>query len=556
MFSYSVEEFSETEKNILSAYVTDIDGPVFALTNLDESVKGALFARYSRSSKSLRRLFIDEFAGNIVPKDGADSNPGIGTGRAQVLYDRVFNEYGDDSVAQLGGVHLACEQVSNVLTKLLERGRIMSYLEQSTRYIPYDVRLTNSQYRYYRDPAVLESPLGVHYLAAMDFAFAQYSSLIPKIESFLTSKYPQAPDDPDPAYRRSIKAKALDLLRGLLPVATLSNVGIYGSGQAFEGLILRLRASALPEANAYAELMLQQLRMVIPSFLTRLDRPDRGGVWQTYLEETRERTRAITERIFENHALQVTLPATMTQVGSGDPTSRSNLRPGQYDLEGNEVRLIDFDSTGEDKVLQEILFEHSNLSMEDARSLLLQMSEDERAELMASYVGSRRDRRHKPGRAFEATQYVFEVVSDYGAFRDLQRHRLLTIEWQSITGELGFYMPGEIMEADLSAEYVQVVERERELHDMMSGDFPLQAQYALPLASRIRYVICMNAREAMHLIELRSMPQGHISYRKIAIRMFELIREVANHKLIAQSMQFVQTEGEGLGRMASEKKRL
>ena len=557
MFSYSVEEFSEAEKGILSAYVTDIDGPVFALTNLNESVKGALFARYSRSPKSLRRLFIDEFAGSIIPEDGAGSNQGIGTGRAKVLYDRVFNEYGDDSVAQLGGVHLACEQVSNILTKLLERGRMMSYLEQSTRYISYDVRLANGQYRYYRDAAVLGSPLGGHYVAAMDFAFVQYSSLIPKIESFLASKYPQAPDDPDPAYRRSIKAKALDLLRGLLPVATLSNVGIYGSGQAFEALILRLRASALPEANTYAELMLQQLRKVIPSFLTRLDRPDRGGVWQTYLRDTRERTRAIAERIFENHALQVTQPATMAQVGPGGPTSLStNLRPGQYDLEGNEVKLIHFDSNGEDKVLQEILFEHSNLSIESARSLLLQMTEDERAELMAAYVGSRKDRRHKPGRAFEATQYVFEVVSDYGAFRDLQRHRLLTIEWQSITGELGFYMPDEITEAGLSAEYVQVIERERELYEMMSGDFPLQAQYALPLASRIRYVISMNAREAMHLIELRSMPQGHISYRKIAIRMFELIREVANHKLIAQSMQFVQTESEGLGRMASERKRL
>ena len=556
MFPYSVEEFSEAEKDVLSAYVTDIDGPVFALVNLDESVKGALFARYSRSPKSLRRLFIDEFAGNVVRIDGVGGNAGIGIDRAQALYDRVFNEYGDDSVAQLGGVHLACEQVSNVLTKLLERGRIMSYLEQSTRYISYDVRLSNGQYRYYRDPAVLESPLGSHYVATMDSTFTRYADLIPKMESFLSLKYPQAPDDPDPAYRRSIKAKALDLLRGLLPVATLSNVGIYGSGQAFEALVLRLRSSALPEANAYAELILQQLKKVIPSFLSRLDRPERGGVWQAYFEQTGEQTRAVAERIFENHNLQAISEVAAVPPSSGNSASRTDLHSGRCDSEGNEVRMIHFDEDGEDRVLQEILFEYSNLSMASARSLLSQMSEDERAELVAAYVGSRKDRRHKPGRAFEATQYVFEIVSDYGAFRDLQRHRLLTIDWQPVTSELGFYMPGEIEEAGQSAEYVDAIERENQLYEMMSKDLPKQARYALPLASKIRYIIAMNAREAMHLIELRSMPQGHISYREIAVRMLELIRDVAGHKLIARSMQFVHTGDVGLGRMASEKKRL
>ncbi len=556
MFPYSVEEFSETEKEILSNYVTDIDGPVFALVNLDESVKGALFARYSRSPKSLRRLFVDEFAVDIVQENGATGSTGVGTGRAQALYDRVFNEYGDDSVAQLGGVHLACEQVSNVLTKLLERGRIMSYLEQSTRYISYDIRMPNSQYRYYRDPAVLESPLGNNYVATMDSAFTQYAGLIPKMESFLTSKYPKATDDPDPAYRRSVKAKALDLLRGLLPVATLSNVGIYGSGQAFEALVLRLRSSALPEANAYAELILQQLKKVIPSFLTRLDRPERGGVWQAYFEQTRVQTRAITERIFENHNSQAISRVATPQPNYGNSVHQPDSYYGRSDSEGNQVRIIHFDNDGEDRVLREILFEYSNLSMASVQSLLSQMSEDEKADLMASYVGSRKDRRHKPGRAFEATQYVFEIVSDYGAFRDLQRHRLLTIDWQPLTNELGFYIPGEIEEAGQTAEYVEAVEREHELFDLMSTSFPVQAQYALPLASRIRYVIGMNAREAMHLIELRSMPQGHISYRKIAIGMFELIRDVAGHNLIAQSMQFVHTEDDGLGRMASEKKRL
>src|SRR5881394_3166670 len=148
---YAAETFSDTEAEILRRYVTNLDQPVFALVNLPEVVKGALFARYSRSAKSLRRLFLDEFVGELDISGDQTIDATVGLRRAEDLYDKVFFEYGDDSVAQLGGVHLACEQASNLLTKVLEWGRLMSYLEQSTRYIAYDQRL-GGRYRYYRDP--------------------------------------------------------------------------------------------------------------------------------------------------------------------------------------------------------------------------------------------------------------------------------------------------------------------------------------------------------------------------------------------------------------------
>ena len=194
----------------------------------------------------------------------------------------MFLEYGDDSVAQLGGVHLACEQASNLLTKVLEWGRLMAYLEQSTRYIEYDSRL-GGRYRYYRPPEVLESQLGARYVEQIDELFRIYSELLPTLLDWARRRYPKEPGDSDFVYKQTIKAKACDALRGILPAATLSNVGIYGTGQGYEALLLRMRAHPLPEARRYADLMLTELRKVVPSFLTRVDRPERGGAWSQYL---------------------------------------------------------------------------------------------------------------------------------------------------------------------------------------------------------------------------------------------------------------------------------
>ena len=279
---YAPETFSEEEAAALRPYFTNLDGPVFALTNLPEVVKGALFARYSRSDKSLRRLFLDEFVGDLDLTGDLTIDATVGLKRAEELYVRVFFEYGDDSVAQLGGVHLACEQASNLLTKVLEWGRLMAYLEQSTRYIPYDSRL-QGRYRYLRPSEVCESRLGARYVGDMDAIFDTYSAMLPAVLDWARGRYPKDPADSDFVYKQTIKAKACDAIRGVLPAATLSNVGIYGTGQGYEAMLLRMRAHPLPEAGVYAQLMLDELQKVIPSFLARVDKPDRGGAWITYL---------------------------------------------------------------------------------------------------------------------------------------------------------------------------------------------------------------------------------------------------------------------------------
>src|SRR5262245_31849631 len=252
---YAPETFTDDEADRLRPYFTNLDGPVFALTNLPEVVKGALFARYSRSDKSLRRLFLDEFVGDLDLTGDLTVDATVGLKRAEELYARVFLEYGDDSVAQLGGVHLACEQASNLLTKVLEWGRLMAYLEQSTRYIPYDSRL-GGRYRYYRPPEILESRVGARYVADMDRLFDTYRALQPAMVDWARERYPKQPTDSDFVYKQTLKAKGCDAVRGILPAATLSNVGIYGTGQGYEALLLRMRAHPLPEARQYADMML------------------------------------------------------------------------------------------------------------------------------------------------------------------------------------------------------------------------------------------------------------------------------------------------------------
>ncbi len=525
MTPYEAEEFTTTEQDVLRRYFTNLDQPVFALVNLPEVVKGALFARYSRTAKSLRRLFLDEFLDDLDVSGDESVDATTGMRRAEELYDRVFFQYGDDSVAQLGGVHLACEQASNVLTKILEWGRIMSYLEQSTRYIRYDQR-SEGRYRYFRDPDVLNSVHGTRYVGEIDRMFDIYSSLIPVMEQFFKNAVPKRTTDADIAYKMAIRAKALDSIRGLLPAAAFSNVGIYGSGQAYEALLLRMRASALPEAQMYSDMMLTELRKVIPSFLKRVDLADRGQLTSDYMAMNKG---AVDE--LSNRLLDVSAPAATE----------------------SSVDLVDFDPDAEVKLVTAMLYPTSSLSERQIVDQVHKMTVDERLSVMRAYVGDRTNRRHRPGRALERVDYRFDVLGDYGAFRDLQRHRMCTIEWQQLSTRHGYVMPEVIEMVRKTNQFTDVMSRSAELHDALAADFPAQAPYAVSLAYRMRYSMQMNARSAMHILELRSALQGHPTYRSVAQDMHRLISERAGHKAIAEMMIFVDhSEDADLERLNAE----
>jgi len=518
-----VDEFSEEERRALEPYFTNVDRPVFALRNLPEVVKAALFARYSRSPKSLRRLFLDEFL------DGVGNAPGgraVGVERSEKLFRRVLSEYGDDSVAQLGGAHVAVEGASNLLTKALEWGRLMAYLEQSTRYIPYTQR-DDGRWRYVVAPELRGSPLEARYEACLDRCFEVYSGWIDPAMAHFEKRLPRAEGVSAAAHKATVRAKALDALRGLLPAATRSNVGIFGSGQGYEQLLLRLRAHPLEEARRCGDAILAELRQVIPAFLTRVDRADRGQAWSEYLAETRAATAKVAEDLLGGCAAE----------------------------ERDRVTLTDFDPDGEVKVVAAALYAVSALPDDQLLARARALSDDQRAAVLRAYVGERRNRRHKPGRAFERTSYRFDVLADYGAFRDLQRHRLLTVEWQRFRPDHGYVTPPAIAEIGAAADFRSVMDETAALYtEIAAAGHAQAASYVLPMAYRVRFYLEMNAREAMHLIELRTTPQGHPSYRDIGQRMHRLIAEKAGHRTLAAAMIYADHSAADQGRLDAERR--
>ncbi|GMQ93496.1 MAG: FAD-dependent thymidylate synthase [Acidimicrobiia bacterium] len=527
--AFHVEAFTADERAVLERHFSNTDRPVFAIRGLPEVVKGALFARYSRSEKSVRRLFLDEFAddtGLAVSSYQAtsDEDGPVGIERAQALYDRVFTQYGDDSVAQLGGAHLAVEQASNILTKVLEWGRLASYLEQSTRYIFYDLKL-GDRYRYHIPTELDGHTLRERYVSDLDEMFTVYSQTVTKLVAYYEAMYPRNKGDSAFVWKSTIRAKACDDARGLLPAATMSNVGIFASGQAYEALLLRMAAHPLDEVRWYGDQMLRELRTVIPAFMKRVDIPDRGGVWTRYFTD---------------------IEASMAQQAA---------LVGDKPDEGPRVELVEWDPEGERKVAASALYPYVNMRDRDLRAEVAAMSESQIDDIFTAYVGNRTNRRHKPGRGLEQTFYRFDVLCDYGIFRDLQRHRMMTLDWQPLSPANGYVTPGSVLDVGADTDWRNAMERMADLYgDIDQGISPDVAQYAVPFAYKVRFYMNFNAREAFHMLELRTQPGGHPGYRAVCQEMHDQIRDVAGHRRIADAMRYVDHNDYALARLETERR--
>tara|TARA_B100000902_G_C27268283_1_gene894861 strand:+ start:214 stop:1791 length:1578 start_codon:yes stop_codon:yes gene_type:complete len=515
---YFQENFTKEEEKILLNHFTNVDKPVFCLINMPEVVKGALYARYSRSSKSLRRLFLDEFwsEGNLKTSIGIDSS------KAESLYEKVFTQYGDDSVAQLGSAHLACEQASNLLTKILEWGRIASYLEQSTRYIYYDKKI-GDRYRFITPPELNNSKLKAEYENNMNNIFEVYSKVVRSLVEIYRNEFPKDDNVSLQAYNGTIRAKACDVARYFLPASTISNVGIFASGQAYEHLLMKMRIHKSQEVREYADIILTELRKVIPSFLKRVDVENRGIEWSNYIKNNQEN--------IENY-IQDNLD------------SSPSYSP--------EVKLVEYDADAERKIAAYCLYSSSQKSIEDLMEIVKNLPQSEIKNILNKYTGERKNRRHKPGRAFENSYYTFDILSDYGSFRDLQRHRLMTIEWQKMNPDLGFNFPEEVKKTPYEKECRKLIENSKELYNKLSNNYPHLKDYALLFGHNIRYLMTLNVRQAFHLIELRTAKQGHISYRRVCMDMHNQIKEVANHKNFYDLMKYTDHEEYELQRLDSE----
>ena len=539
-------EFTAEEQARLAPFFTNLDRSTFGL-KLPQEVAGAVFSRYSRSTKSLRRTFLDEFLGDpelglndLLVGHSAASEDSAALKKARAFYERVLVGYGDDSVAQLGGAHLACENISNVAAKLLEDARIgIAPLEKSTRYVRFDQKDAAANYLFYREPKIMASRHRDAYLETMNLLFDTYSrQMEPMLASIAKAlpieqlevrdpasgkglSYSEAAKDErlrrwaETAYRATVRAYACDVLRSYLPAATLTNVGMFGVGQAFEYLISKLYSHELSEAKELASAMHGELKQLIPSFIKRAQ-PNEYLIGSTAAAKT-----------LASHSL-------------ASPPAISN----------EPVTLIDYDTQAEKKIIAGILYSHARHPLGQLRGIAAEMSVAERQKILAEHFGKRRHRRDKLSRAFENVYYTFDILGNLGLYRDLHRHRILTQERQDFTTVHGYDTPPEIEDAGFKSELDHCMKRASDLYEQIYRDLPAEAQYAVPFAFKIRWYMKMNLRESVHMVELRTMPQGHPDYRFICQEMWRKIQEV--HPALAESGRFVDWQSYRLGRLQSE----
>ncbi len=492
-------------------------------------------SRYSRTDKTMRRIFLDEFAGN--------------PNRGEEFYRRVLLEYGDDSVAELGEAQVAMEWISNIAAKKIEDHRIgLSYLEKSSRYVTFD-RKVGDQYKYFRDEHIMSSSYADLYIQACDDAFDLYCKNLLPMQDFIIEIKPidgflffdsisktempysklKLEKDVESArriYKATIKAKTLDILRGLLPASTFTNLGITGNGRAFEYLLSKMFSSGLNEIKSLASQLQLELSSVVFAFIKRAN-DEYGRNLQMYFANTRD---AILE------------------------LSKYHTRNIKIEEKPQFVKLVNFEDNAEAeiKVSSAILYEHAQgQSLENLSAYIRSLPPIERHKIIQTYTKFRTNRRHRPGRAFEMVDLTFEMFTNFGIFRDLHRHRVLTLERQMLSTKHGFDIPQEVVDMGIEKDFKDCMYKCDEAYKAISSEMPEESQYVVNFAYRYPYFMKLNLREACHMIELRTIPQGHSDYRKVCQKIFTEIRRV--HPVLAGSIRFVDMNKYELERFNSEK---
>ena len=529
-----MSKFSASEKKSLSDHFSNTEDNVFAITSPRQVDRGALMSRYSRTDKSMRQIFLDEFLKN--------------ESRGDEFYDRVLLEYGDDSVAELGEAQIAIEGLSNIAVKKIEDRRIgLSYLEKSSRYVAWNKK-ENGRYRFHRDPEIAESRFADMYEQSCNLSFDTYSDNVVSMTKYIREKYPiekyrfkDSTDGKEKSfvklknesdiksagmiYRGSTKAKALDILRGLLPASTLTNVGITGNGRAFEYLLTVLGSSELREERDLAAKIKKELDTTIKSFVRRAD-DKYGKSFQKYLKDVRSKARRVTKKEI-----------------------RANPTEGQY------TELVDCESEKDamDKIITSVMYEQSpSTSYQDILLQVKKMPKKNKTEIIEGFSKIRANRRHRPSRAFENTFYTFDLCNNFGMFRDMHRHRALTLERQLLTTDHGYSMPNEIKVLGIEKDYRDCMYKTKETFEKIRKKHPEQGQYVVNFGYNYPYFMRFNLREACHLLELRTIPQGHADYRKVSQEMFRQINKA--HPNLSKIMKYVDMKEYDLERFESEKR--
>lgn len=508
-----MEEFSDREKELLSRYVTSMEGSVFALKNLPEVVKGALFSRYSRATSGLKSLLLKEFLTN-ADQETPFLDPHLCVQKAHDFYDRILDGYGDDSIGELGGTHLAMEKISMLAAKVVEDARIGgSPLEKSTRYVHFDQK-EEGKYLYYREPTLMNSEFANLYESTCDHLFEVYSALYAPLQEMIQERFPKTDSMSSGAYKAALRAKVLDLLRGLLPASTLTNVGLFGNGRFFESLLQRLQTQSLAEMRSLGEASEIELSKVVPSFVRRGNKNHKHFLAHADYQGS-------VEALLEKQA----------------------ARQESFFLENPVVRLVFSDDKSYEKLAMALAFPYGQGLFEGGQC----------PETLFEELGSlRQNRRHKSPRALELVSFTFQIIADFGAYRDLQRHRMLTQARQKLSCRFGYTVPQELKGTPYACIYQEAMEKAAFAYEKIAEKFPDEAQYVVPMGYNISWYFHINLRAAQWLCELRSQPAGHTSYRWIAQEMCRQICE--RFPLFKHFFKFVDWEGYALGRIEQEER--
>jgi thymidylate synthase ThyX len=491
------ERFTAEEIAILRPYVTNVDRPIFALRNLPEEVVAVLFAYYSRSRESLRRNLLKLIQDNdldlerrVTWADLQQDDLSLAKQKAKEFHEKWVVGYGHASVAEHAVAHLAIEDISIVVSKVIEDTRLASFTEKSTRYVVFD------RDKFRREPRIMASPHARLYAGTCTFLLDAYARLMDQVTNAIRSETTRGERQSERAYDAACRAQACDILRYILPAATLTNIGMTINGRALEHLITKLLSHPLAEARDAGVLMKAEAQEVIPTLIKYADA-------SAYVRETGEAMEALAGEL----------------LASATPA------------EAPPVLLVRHPEDAEDRLVAAALYGYASHPLAQIEERVRALSQDEKARIVDEYL-KRRGSHDQPLRALEHLTYTFDILVDFGAFRDIQRHRMITQTPQESTAIHGYSRPPEIDRYGVSAVFDECMARAEAAYTAIAKDYPREAQYVLPLAFRKRVLFTWNLREIHHFVQLRSGRQGHTSYRQIAQQVFKEMERV--HPLLAK----------------------
>ncbi|MBP7859729.1 FAD-dependent thymidylate synthase [Patescibacteria group bacterium] len=494
---YRRPKFTKTQKLMVKPFASSVYGNPYSISMLSAETVAAICSRSSRTTGDLREIMAKEYIEPFIAqknKHGVAMKNFVSFLNKTSMYDIFANprareffikwlaQYGDDSIAQMAGVSVVFPAISQIAIKHIENLRQgIAFLEQSTRYVDFGEKI-NGNYKYYTDPTLSKIGLEKEYKNAMDNLFDTYCNLKRKLEEVLAKKYPNESPKVRSAY-------IFDNIRALLPVSALSQMTMFTSGQALEYLIAKSLKHNLSEIKWVGLSLYNEMQKTVPSFLTRID-SDSSSKYQNYLVDKNKAIKKIVEKDFADF--------------SKSKNEKANFK------------VIEYDKNVEDKIISALLFKESIQSFEEIYSKVKQLSTIKKEEILKSILSSREQRWYKLPRAFEYCNITYEMISDYGTYKDLQRHRIKSQIRSKFSPYLGYKVPPLLVEEKMEKEFISAISKVERVYKLIAKKDNDLAEYATCVAHNLRYAVNTNLRALLWEAELRTISQGHFDYRKMA----------------------------------------